>query len=95
MSELTNLLCALERGDPGAASQVLPLIYDDLRILAALKLAQERPGQTLQPTALVRDAQNNSRPSPNETKPTLGDSADRSHDCAENVERQDQRRGWD
>ncbi|MGO9917148.1 MAG: ECF-type sigma factor [Isosphaeraceae bacterium] len=56
MSDITNILCALERGDPGAASELLPLVYDDLRILAAQKLAHEQPGQTLEPTALVHQA---------------------------------------
>ncbi len=56
MSDVTNILYALEQGDPGAASQLLPLMYDELRILAAQKLAQEQPGQTLQPTALVHQA---------------------------------------
>ncbi len=46
----------MERGDPGAAEQLLPLVYDELRKLAAQKLAQERPGQTLQATALVHEA---------------------------------------
>jgi RNA polymerase sigma factor (TIGR02999 family) len=49
-------LSAIERGDPQAASQLLPLVYDELRKLAAQKLAQEKPGQTLQATALVHDA---------------------------------------
>src|SRR5262245_40268429 len=56
MSEVTHLLAALEQGDPHAASQLLPIIYDELRRLAARKLGQERPGQTLQPTALVHEA---------------------------------------
>jgi RNA polymerase sigma factor (TIGR02999 family) len=56
MSEVTRVLSALEQGDPHAASQLLPLVYDELRKLAAQKLAQERPGQTLQPTALVHEA---------------------------------------
>jgi RNA polymerase sigma factor (TIGR02999 family) len=56
MSDVTNILYALEQGDPGAASQLLPLIYDELRILAAQKLAQEQPGQTLEPTGLVHQA---------------------------------------
>jgi RNA polymerase sigma factor (TIGR02999 family) len=56
MSEVTRILSAIERGDPQAASQLLPLVYDELRQLAAQKLAQEQPGQTLQPTALVHEA---------------------------------------
>ena len=53
MSELTRILTALERGDTAAAGQLLPLVYDELRRLAAQKLAQERPGQTLEATAQV------------------------------------------
>jgi RNA polymerase sigma factor (TIGR02999 family) len=56
MSEVTRILSAIERGDPHAASQLLPLVYDELRRLAAQKLAQEKPGQTLQATALVHEA---------------------------------------
>jgi RNA polymerase sigma factor (TIGR02999 family) len=56
MSEVTRILAAMEQGDPQAASQLLPLIYDELRKLAAQKLGQEIPGQTLQPTALVHEA---------------------------------------
>jgi RNA polymerase sigma factor (TIGR02999 family) len=56
MNEVTRMLSALERGDPHAAEQLLPLVYDELRRLAAHKLAQETPGQTLQPTALVHEA---------------------------------------
>jgi RNA polymerase sigma factor (TIGR02999 family) len=56
MSEVTRLLSAAERGEPWAAEQLLPLVYDELRKLAAQKLAQEKPGQTLQPTALVHEA---------------------------------------
>ena len=51
-----RILDAIEQGDPHAAEQLLPLVYDELRRLAARKLAQERPGQTLQPTALVHEA---------------------------------------
>ena len=53
MSEVTQILSAIERGDPHAASQLLPLVYDELRRLAAQKLAREAPGQTLGATALV------------------------------------------
>ena len=56
MSEVTRILSAIEQGDPHAASQLLPLVYDELRQLAAHKLAHENPGQTLQPTALVHEA---------------------------------------
>jgi RNA polymerase sigma factor (TIGR02999 family) len=56
MSEVTRLLSALSQGDPHGAEQLLPLVYDELRRLAAQKLAQEGPGQTLQPTALVHEA---------------------------------------
>jgi RNA polymerase sigma factor (TIGR02999 family) len=56
MSDVTQILFALERGDPQAAGQLLPLVYDELRKLAADKMAQERPGQTLEATALVHEA---------------------------------------
>jgi RNA polymerase sigma factor (TIGR02999 family) len=56
MSEVTRILSQIEGGDPAAAEQLLPLIYDELRRLAALKLAQEKPGQTLEATALVHEA---------------------------------------
>src|SRR6266849_5286412 len=56
MSEVTRILIAIEHGDPHAAKQLLPLVYHELRQLAALKLAQERPGQTLEATALVHEA---------------------------------------
>jgi len=56
MSEVTQILCAIERGNPQAAEQLLPLVYDELRRLAAQKLAEEKPGQTLQATALVHEA---------------------------------------
>lgn len=56
MSDVTRILSAIEQGDPQAASELLPLVYDELRQLAAQKLAQERPGQTLQATALVHEA---------------------------------------
>jgi RNA polymerase sigma factor (TIGR02999 family) len=55
MSEVTRILSAFEQGDPHAAEQLLPLVYDELRKLAAHKLAQEKPGQTLQATALVHE----------------------------------------
>ena len=56
MSDVTRILSAIEQGDPHAAEQLLPLVYDELRKLAAQKLAQEQPGQTLQATALVHEA---------------------------------------
>jgi RNA polymerase sigma factor (TIGR02999 family) len=56
MSDVTRILSAIEQGDPHAAEQLLPLVYDELRKLAAQKMAQESPGQTLQATALVHDA---------------------------------------
>ncbi len=56
MRDVTRLLSAIRDGDPGAASQLLPLVYDELRRLAAHRLAHENPGQTLQPTALVHEA---------------------------------------
>ena len=56
MNDVTHILSAIERGDPNAAEQLLPLVYDELRRLAAQRLAQEKPGQTLQATALVHEA---------------------------------------
>ena len=56
MSEVTRILSAIEQGDPHAAEQLLPLVYDELRKLAAQKLAQEKPGHTLEATALVHEA---------------------------------------
>src|SRR5438552_16975588 len=53
MSEVAHILSAIEQGDPQAAEKLLPLVYDELRKLAAQKMAQEAPGQTLQATALV------------------------------------------
>jgi hypothetical protein len=53
MSDVTHILSQVEQGDPEAAENLLPLVYDELRKLAAVKIAQERPGQTLQATALV------------------------------------------
>src|SRR5438309_12011572 len=55
MSDVTHILSAIEQGDPSAAEQLLPLVYDELRKLAAQRLAQEKPGQTLQATALVHE----------------------------------------
>jgi RNA polymerase sigma factor (TIGR02999 family) len=56
MNDVTRILCAVEQGDAQAAEQLLPLVYDELRRLAAHRLAQEKPGQTLQATALVHEA---------------------------------------
>ena len=56
MSDVTRILFAIEHGDAGAASQLLPLVYDELRKLAAQKMAHEQPGQTLEATALVHEA---------------------------------------
>ncbi len=56
MSEVTRILSAIERGEPHAAEQLLPLVYAELRRLAARKLSREKAGQTLQPTALVHEA---------------------------------------
>ena len=56
MNQITSMLSAIEQGDPKAADELLPLVYDELRKLAAQKLAQEKPGQTLQATALVHEA---------------------------------------
>jgi RNA polymerase sigma factor (TIGR02999 family) len=56
MSEVTRILSAIEQGDPSAAEQLLPLVYDELRRLAAHRLAREQPDQTLQATALVHEA---------------------------------------
>jgi hypothetical protein len=54
MNQVTQLLSALEQGDPHAASRLLPLVYEELRRLAAAHMAREKPGQTLRPTALVQ-----------------------------------------
>jgi RNA polymerase sigma factor (TIGR02999 family) len=56
MNEITRVLALIEQQDPHASEQLLPLVYDELRKLAELKLAQEQPGQTLEPTALVHEA---------------------------------------
>src|SRR6478735_4034620 len=56
MADVTQILAAVEAGDPKAAAELLPLVYDELRKLAAARLAEEKPGQTLQPTALVHEA---------------------------------------
>src|SRR5262245_52672581 len=56
MAEVTRLIDAAAAGDPKAAAELLPLVYDELRKLAAARMAEEKPGQTLQPTALVHEA---------------------------------------
>ncbi|MCA9194763.1 MAG: sigma-70 family RNA polymerase sigma factor [Planctomycetales bacterium] len=56
MNDVTSILSQIEKGDPSAADQLLPLVYDELRKLAALRLCNEKPGQTLQATSLVHDA---------------------------------------
>src|SRR5438128_196562 len=56
MTDVTRILSAIDQGDPHAAEQLLPLVYDELRKLAAQRLAHEKPGQTLQATALVHEA---------------------------------------
>lgn len=56
MTDVTQVLSRIEQGDPSAAERLLPLVYDELRKLAAVRLAHEQPGQTLQATALVHDA---------------------------------------
>jgi hypothetical protein len=56
MNEVTHILFAIEQGDPHAAAELLPLVYKELRALAAQQLAQEKPGQTLEATALVHEA---------------------------------------
>src|SRR5262249_53810813 len=56
MTDVTRILSAIEQGDPSAAEQLLPLVYDELRKLAAARLAHEKPGQTLDATALVHEA---------------------------------------
>ena len=56
MADVTRILCQVEQGDPAAADRLLPLVYDELRKLAATRMAQEKPGQTLQATALVHEA---------------------------------------
>ena len=56
MNQITQVLQAIEQGDPRAADELLPLVYEELRKLAAVRMANEAPGQTLQPTALVHEA---------------------------------------
>ena len=56
MTDVARILSAIEQGDPSATEQLLPLVYEELRKLAAAKMAQENPGQTLQATGLVHEA---------------------------------------
>src|SRR4051812_44993197 len=56
MTDVTRILSAIDQGDPSAAGELLPLVYEELRKLAAQRLAQEKPGQTLEATALVHEA---------------------------------------
>ena len=56
MPDVTQILIAIEAGDPNAAAELLPLVYDELRKLAAARMAEEKPGQTLTATALVHEA---------------------------------------
>lgn len=56
MAEVTQVLTQIEHGEPAGAEQLLPLVYDELRSLAAARIAREKPGQTLQASALVREA---------------------------------------
>jgi RNA polymerase sigma factor (TIGR02999 family) len=71
MADVTQILSQIEQGDPSAAEQLLPLVYDELRKLAAAKLADEKPGQTLQATALVHEAY--MRLAGSETRPSYRD----------------------
>jgi RNA polymerase sigma factor (TIGR02999 family) len=72
MSEITRILSAIEQGDPHAAEQLLPLVYDELRKLATQKMAQEKPGQTLDATALVHEAYIRLAAAPLESPPLQG-----------------------
>jgi RNA polymerase sigma factor (TIGR02999 family) len=69
MNDVTHILSAIDSGDPHAAEKLLPLVYDELRKLAAAKLAQEKPGQTLQATALVHEAYLRMVASPGQASP--------------------------
>jgi RNA polymerase sigma factor (TIGR02999 family) len=66
MSEVTRILSLIDQGEPAAADRLLPLVYDELRNLAAVRLAQEKPGQTLSATALVHEAYMRLVPQPDE-----------------------------
>ena len=76
MSDITRILAQIDQGDPAAAEQLLPLVYDELRKLAAAKLAQEKPGQTLQATALVHEAYVRLVSPPSRAKPDITDQPD-------------------
>jgi RNA polymerase sigma factor (sigma-70 family) len=80
MSDVTRILSPIDSGDPAAAEQLLPLVYDELRKLAAAKLAHEKPGQTLQATALVHEAYLRLVGSGNERE--SGKEGERQHDQA-------------
>src|SRR5436190_13168341 len=77
MSDVTRILSQIESGDPHAADQLLPLVYEELRKLAAVKLAQEKPGQTLQATALVHEAYVRLVSPPSSAKPDITAQPDR------------------
>src|SRR5262245_28797002 len=80
MSDVTRILSQIEQGDPQAAGKLLPLVYEELRKLAAAKLAQEKPGQTLQATALVHEAYLRLiGPAGREGPDSAGDNSARSH----------------
>src|SRR5437868_4541327 len=79
MSEVTQILNAIDAGDAHAAEQLLPLVYDELRRLAAAKLAHEKPGQTLDATALVHEAYVRLVGSPSPPDPAIGVFANRRH----------------
>jgi RNA polymerase sigma factor (TIGR02999 family) len=78
MSEVTRVLSAIDQGDPHAAAELLPLVYEELRRLAAHKLAQEKPGQTIEATALVHEAYLRLVPSP-EVPPAQREEGGKSH----------------
>lgn len=69
---VTSILSAIGQGDPQAAEQLLPLVYEELRTLAAARLAQEKPGQTLQVTSLVHEAYLRLVHDPKEAEPWMG-----------------------
>jgi len=77
MSDVSRILSQIESGDPSATEQLLPLVYDELRKLAAAKLAQEKPGETLQATALVHEAYVRLVSPPSSARPDISDQADR------------------
>jgi len=91
MTDVTHILGRIESGDPSAAEQLLPLVYDALRELAAAKMAQEKPGQTLQATALVHEvyirlvAAEQGYVQRNDSYPTPVDRAQASSACAQLV----------